>query len=253
MTVKPWKDYLKSKQFWKYCLLVVFLIVGVPVIINELYKLNRGYLTVWDGSDVLSYYGTILGAMETIFALIGTIHFTRRQIVYERYIRCETEKWERIESVFRTAITLAQPLTLYSIYMSNLSQQSVEGCAEMKKHMYDLWGTIDNIHGIVEDRDEPQIRGLLQELKKLAQKEDDISGQYFDLLMAFQVFRGSGDEESSGMKMALLLSQQQSVSDAVEQLHKKDYQLLLKLKKQCFGNIYGAVEEEAKHILHGES
>ena len=31
----------------------VFLIVGIPIIINECYKANCGYITVWDGSDVL--------------------------------------------------------------------------------------------------------------------------------------------------------------------------------------------------------
>lgn len=31
----------------------VFLIAGIPIIINECYKANCGYLTVWDGADML--------------------------------------------------------------------------------------------------------------------------------------------------------------------------------------------------------
>lgn len=50
--------------------------VAVPIIINELYKTGKGYITVWNGADVLSYYGSLLGAVATIVALICTINFT---------------------------------------------------------------------------------------------------------------------------------------------------------------------------------
>lgn len=34
----------------------IFLLIGIPIIINECYKANCGYITVWDGADVLGYY-----------------------------------------------------------------------------------------------------------------------------------------------------------------------------------------------------
>ena len=46
-------------------LLAVFIIIGIPLVINELYKKNSGYITVWSGEDVLSYYGSIIGALIT--------------------------------------------------------------------------------------------------------------------------------------------------------------------------------------------
>ena len=57
----------------------VFLVVGVPIIINECYKANCGYKTVWDGSDVLGYYGTILGSAIAVFSIIVTIAFTKHR------------------------------------------------------------------------------------------------------------------------------------------------------------------------------
>lgn len=54
-------------------LTAVFLIVGIPLIINESYKANCGYITVWDGADVLGYYGTILGAAIAVVTLAATI------------------------------------------------------------------------------------------------------------------------------------------------------------------------------------
>lgn len=44
----------------------IFLIVGIPIIINECYKANCGYITVWDGADVLGYYGAILGSIIAV-------------------------------------------------------------------------------------------------------------------------------------------------------------------------------------------
>ena len=43
----------------------LFLIVGVPIIINELYK-RPGYVTMWSAADMLGYYGTILGTVVTV-------------------------------------------------------------------------------------------------------------------------------------------------------------------------------------------
>ena len=46
------------KTWWLYpvvIVLFVLLVFVVPVIINELYKIGDGYITLWDASDVLSF------------------------------------------------------------------------------------------------------------------------------------------------------------------------------------------------------
>jgi hypothetical protein len=64
--------------------LFAFFVVGIPIIINELYKREGWYSTVWTGADALAYYGTLLGAGATIFALIVTIITTHKQVQSER-------------------------------------------------------------------------------------------------------------------------------------------------------------------------
>lgn len=56
----------------------IFLIAGIPIIINECYKVNCGYITVWDGADVLGYYGAILGSIIAVATLAITIHFYKK-------------------------------------------------------------------------------------------------------------------------------------------------------------------------------
>lgn len=64
-------------------LMIVFLLVlfvfGIPIIINELYKLDTGYFTLWGASDILSYYAVILSGIITIGALIVTIHHNKKE------------------------------------------------------------------------------------------------------------------------------------------------------------------------------
>lgn len=55
-----------KKSWIKWCLLGVGMLVaviGVPIIINECYKTNSGYITLWSASDVLAYYGAIVASV----------------------------------------------------------------------------------------------------------------------------------------------------------------------------------------------
>lgn len=66
-------------------LLVIFVVFGIPLIINELYQMRDGYKTLWGAADVLSYYSEILNGVISIGALVVTIIFTRKDT--EKQIR----------------------------------------------------------------------------------------------------------------------------------------------------------------------
>ena len=70
----------RTKRVLATVIIAVILIFGVPIFINECYK-HGGYVTLWNASDVLSYYGTLLTAAVTIVTLWGTIIFTRKQSI----------------------------------------------------------------------------------------------------------------------------------------------------------------------------
>lgn len=68
----------KKHLWWKWIFVVLVLliaIIGIPVGINECYKANTGYLTVWNGADVLAFYGTILGAVIGAAIAVLTIKY----------------------------------------------------------------------------------------------------------------------------------------------------------------------------------
>lgn len=81
-------------NWWIYPLIVlVFFIFAflIPIIINESYKANDGYLTLWEASDVLSFYAVILSGLITITALIITIYFSKKDTEKQlRYYMSQT-------------------------------------------------------------------------------------------------------------------------------------------------------------------
>ena len=64
--------------------IVIFLIIlatsvfAVPIFINESYKINSGYVTLWEAKDLLSYFGAIISAIGTIFIGIIAIKQSHR-------------------------------------------------------------------------------------------------------------------------------------------------------------------------------
>lgn len=248
--MKPLKDRVNTKQFWLGCLVVVFLVVGVPILINESYIPSGGYITKWGAADVLSYYGTLLGALATIIALYFTIKSTRTQITSERYISVKREKWGEIERLFRTAISAAQPLTLFNIYTTGLSKQSIEGCTDLQKYNNNVTAAIDDIIGMLEEADEQKVHDLLEKLKKVAKRVEALSNKYFDLLMAFRASQDTLTDDNKFVMTAVLIEKQNEITEKVNKLHDGEYKELLTLKKQCFGEIYREIDEEASRILY---
>lgn len=53
-------------------------IIAVPIIINELYMKNDGYLTLWGAEEVLSYYGNVLAFIGTV--LLGALSLYQNNI-----------------------------------------------------------------------------------------------------------------------------------------------------------------------------
>lgn len=64
---------------WGTIFCLVFFILIIPILINEAYKVNTGYMTLWGASDVLSFYAVILSGLITIGVLIATIFYNRKE------------------------------------------------------------------------------------------------------------------------------------------------------------------------------
>lgn len=84
---------MRKRHILVLIIATLILSIVVPVIINECYKPNTGYMTLWGAPDVLAYFGEILGALGSIF--IGIIALTQSEQanrISDRLLQLEEKK-----------------------------------------------------------------------------------------------------------------------------------------------------------------
>ena len=138
---------------WKKIIIIVLsvlvisvFVIGIPIVINECYKANCGYSTAWDASAMLGYYGTVLGAIITVATLVATITFTKKQIQRESFLKAESEKWDKLKSVFLEILENINPMvTLKDVMDAHLNMNDypkvkhlVDGITEMAEEFVEI-------------------------------------------------------------------------------------------------------------------
>ena len=74
--------------------LIVFVVI--PLLINASYQTDNPVIyTVWDASDVLDYYGTIVSATIPVLILAFTIRIERKRLIDERNYMNMRDTYER--------------------------------------------------------------------------------------------------------------------------------------------------------------
>ena len=68
------KKWYKRWWIWLIAILIIAIFISMPFMINESYKLGKGYITLWDASDVLSFYGAILSFLgSTVLGVVALV------------------------------------------------------------------------------------------------------------------------------------------------------------------------------------
>ncbi len=249
------------------------LTVVVPVIINELYKRNTGYLTVWGAADVLSYYGTVLGACVTVGALIVTIQFTKKQIKHDNYIKTQEEKWDRIESLISSSLDRIHPARIAEIILNVTSGSYNEAITAF--HLYSLQAktALDSLFGYISSEDNKRLEPLLSDIQKAVEEycgiASKLDSQYQKLRllerrrnvldsMARQNQQKSYAEEissdiflrqTSGLDETEIRAEIRNLSDQLSSLCDNSYRNLLEKKRSTFSEIHDEWIKEADSML----
>jgi hypothetical protein len=93
--LEKWKNI---KWKWPLIILILFILAfGVPIGINESYKLNKGYLTLWNASDVLSFYGNFLAFCGTV--ALGYSAINQNRFIIETQIKSQSYSSYRISTL----------------------------------------------------------------------------------------------------------------------------------------------------------
>lgn len=266
----------KIKYIVGIVLIVIFLTVGVPIIINEAYKTNSGYLTLWTAADVLSYYGTIIGAFSTIVALVITISFTRKQIYRDSYFTREYEKWARTESVFSEALNNINPMRPIIETMDNgLSNPSI-AIGTFQKYQLSCRMATDQLNAVLNIADFPKVKILVEEINKASEKffqvcQEEVAAysklqDFLSRDTAVQTIKmetkypGSFSPEDLSncrrifaetceFRMEDIQNTIREVNEKMISVYEIDYRSLLQLKGRTFEMINLDIQKEADSIL----
>ena len=151
-------------------IVIIILIIGVPIIINECYKLNCGYITVWDGTDVLGYYGTILGSVISVATLVITIRFTKKQIQRESYLQNEREKLSNLKSIFLEILDSINPILTLKNVIDNGFNDPSKAINILQKYQMNCKTACDQLNAHLNISDYPKFKKLIDSIADISEE-----------------------------------------------------------------------------------
>ncbi len=254
-----------------------FLVVGVPVIINECYKANCGYITVWDGADVLGYYGGILGSVIAVITLVATIIFTKKQIQRERFLKSEEEKWDRLDRIFLEILDSINPIKVLQSVMDNGYNAPSIAINCLQKYQMSCKVACDQLNAYLNIEDYPKFKNLIDTIAHQSNLFVDISQeaveQYsdfrlwnyrdtaLDMLKVENQYPGSHKadaityskealDKTKDMTFSSIDARIKEVNEKFIKTYEEDYRSLLQLKGSTFEIVRRETESKADNILN---
>lgn len=283
MTMTPNKQD-KQSPWWKWIFIALGLlvvIVGVPIGINECYKANTGYITVWNGADVLSYYGTIIStiiaATIAILTMVATILFTRKQIQRDTYLKNEREKWMKIEGVFTAAIESMNPLYPMTEVIDLGFSKAQEAMTIYQKYQISCHISTNQIKAAINSADYAKVEPLADTItqkfaiinKVIAKaiKEYEVLHKFSCRATAQQVldtecknrgtfspdmvsFYGDIIDSTNGLQLDSIKNKISKVNEEIIQIYNQEYLPLIQKRNIAFEAIYAEVDHNAEKILY---
>ena len=255
---------------------VLFLVFGIPIIINMCYKANCGCSTAWDASAMLGYYGAILGALATIVTVILTILFTKKQIQRESFLRRENEKWENLDKIFLEIVNSINPIEVLKSIMERGMVDPSHSISLLQKFQMNCKTCYDRLNTHLNIVDLPKVKKLIDEISKISEEFVDISEllikQYSDLRLwqhkdsAIEIFEfekkypGSFTQENLSFNNEVLeklrfINKEMIDSEITKinlefvSLYEGKYRELLRLRGSTFETIYNEINSRANDIL----
>ncbi|MBQ8739027.1 MAG: hypothetical protein IJZ04_05975 [Clostridia bacterium] len=170
-------------------LIITIFVVGIPIVINECYKANCGYSTAWDASAMLGYYGTVLGAIITVATLVATITFTKKQIQRESFLKAESEKWDKLKSVFLEILENINPMVTLKDVMDNGFVDPPKAINILQRYQMDCRTSTDLLNAHLNMNDYPKVKHLVDGITEMAEEFVEISKGEVDQYSDFNILK----------------------------------------------------------------
>lgn len=271
--MRKWKLIMK----WTVIILIViFCVIGVPIFINESYKRQGGYLTIWGAEDVLDYYGTIVGTTIAMITLVLTIRFTKKQIQRENFIQNEKEKWLKLDGIVMNILECISPAVPLQIYMDGGLVNPHGTIVALQKYQFYCRTCTDGLTPYLSDNDYLKMKDLINGMQKAMEEYSDLAGEYIKLLAqlmdlrSLSVVKDTLDTERANpgafsaetiefcntlrnktkeLDYHRILKDIEKLSEKLADSYQEKYRQLLGLKGLKFAEINAEIQQNADRIL----
>lgn len=179
---------MKKKTLFAIAVLfgIILFVFGVPIVINECYKAG-GYVTLWSAEDVLSYYGTILGATVSVVVLAATILFTRKQIRHDQFVNSQSEKWKSVDAIINQAIASVQPLHVAQMVYADVGYEHAgETINKLQRHIMNMKKSLDMINCHLDSTERKRLSALIQQILSCMEEVESLASQMVQQLSCIQ-------------------------------------------------------------------
>lgn len=270
---------MRRKRFihWVlYTSVALLLLVGIPIIINELYKIGTGYMTVWGAADLLSYYGTVLGSCVTVGALIITILFTKKQIQHDSFIKNQKEKWNRIETLVSGSLEKIHPTRISEIISKVDSGKFSNTITELHLFSFQAKTALDSLFGYISADDYKKLEPLLTSMQNAADEYCEVVtklGAQYQKLIQLEIRRNALSmyntamqnparfmndlmnskrilDETANFNEDEIWAEIRAISGQLNDMRDNSYRGLLERKRSIFEGINAQWAKEADNMLH---
>lgn len=165
---------------------IILFVFGVPIVINECYK-TGGYVTLWSAEDVLSYYGTILGATVSVVVLAATILFTRKQIRHDQFVNTQSEKWKSVDAIINQAIEAVQPLHVAQMVYADVGYEHAgETINKLQRHIMNMKKSLDMLNCHLDSDEGKRLSALIQQILSCMEEVESLASQMVQQLSCIQ-------------------------------------------------------------------
>lgn len=268
---------MDKKKVGMIALTILIIVIGVPLGINWCYQCDIVIITTqWGAEDVLNYYGAILSAFVTMAGLVITIRFTMRQIWRDSYLKSESDKWAKTESIISDILNEINPMPALKMVMDTGFTDPNEAIRSLQKYQIGCRTATNQLIAYLNVADFPKVKELVDCIADVADKFFQVSQKEIDQYSKQQELKRaeiamkliSMEEKYPGSLSAEEIAEHyttiqttydirfEDIENAIKQLnmefiriYEKDFRNLLQTKGATFEAINSQTQKNADAIL----
>lgn len=222
------------------CIMLAFVLtVGVPFLINWLYSLPPVIYTHWSASDVLAYYGTLLGTAAGILTLYFTIRDGLWKFRTDYRLQFEMKMWQDIDEMFQQCLSEIHPSKLDMLRLTSLPDGNPYTLiTETVAFRVTVTTTVDRLVSSVQNISDPDLYKLKDQLVSFKKKLLSVVERYSTLqqntILDGYKSRSFFSRLSTTLDISSFAKERAEISTQIQTLYDTDYCNLMTCREDFF-------------------